>query len=193
MVEIRVHGRGGQGSVVTAELLAIAAFRAGKFSQAFPYLGGGGERRGAPVQAFCRIDNKPIQLKCQIKQPDYLIVQDVSLFDVVDIFQGLKKGGFVLVNSANGPRELGIQAQDFRVYNFPATEVALETLKRPVMNTAMIGAFAALTGMFDLESLKYAVGRKFPGEIGLSNVAAMEKAFRLAKGSSSGGSVTGEA
>lgn len=187
MIEIRIHGRGGQGSVVTAEMLAIAAFRTGKYSQAFPYLGGGGERRGAPVQAFCRIDNKLVQLKCQVREPDYLIVQDVSLIEVVDIFQGLKEGGTVLINNVQSAPKLGIQTKKFRVYNFPATEVAMETFKRPVMNTAMIGAFAALTGMFDLDSLRYAVQRKFPGEVGLLNLLTMEKAYSLASESFKGG------
>ena len=186
VIEIRIHGRGGQGSVVTAEMLAIAAFQTGRYSQAFPYLGGGGERRGAPVQAFCRIDEQPIQLKCQVKKPDYLIVQDISLLEVVDIFQGLKEGGLVLVNSVQSAEKLGIQTDRFKVYNFPATEVALETMKKPVMNTAMIGAFAALTGLFDLNSLRSAVLRKFPGEIGLLNLAAMEKAFNLAGESAKG-------
>lgn len=181
MKEIRIHGRGGQGSVVTAELLAIAAFKDGLYSQAFPYLGGGGERRGAPVQAFCRIDDKPIRLKCQIREPNYLIVQDASVTEVVDIFQGLKPGSLVLVNSTKSPKELGIASQDFKIYSFPATEVALETLKRPIMNTAMIGAFAALAGGFKLECLKEAIKFKFPGEIGVKNTAAMEKAFELAK------------
>ncbi|MBC7341152.1 MAG: pyruvate ferredoxin oxidoreductase subunit gamma [Clostridia bacterium] len=187
MIEIRIHGRGGQGSVVTAEMLAIAAFKAGRYSQAFPYLGGGGERRGAPVQAFCRIDDKPIQLKCQIKTPDYLIVQDVSLFEVVDIFEGLKAGGTVLINSTKSAEELGIATKQFKIYHFPATQVALETLKRPVMNTAMLGAFAALTGLADPDSLRYAIRRKFPDEIGSRNVLAMEKAFELARQSFEGG------
>ncbi|MFZ5633905.1 MAG: 2-oxoacid:acceptor oxidoreductase family protein [Bacillota bacterium] len=192
MYEIRIHGRGGQGSVATAELLAIAAFKSGKYSQAFPYLGGGGERRGAPVQAFCRIDEKPVELKCQVRQPDYLIVQDVSLIEIVDIFEGLKKGGTVLINSPGTPRELGLRAGDFKIYNFPATEVAMEVLKKPVMNTAMIGAFAAYTGLFDTGPLKYAIQYKFPGETGMNNVTAMERAFMMVTDSLSGGSVAGE-
>jgi len=181
MKEIRIHGRGGQGSVVTAELLAIAAFKDGLYSQAFPYLGGGGERRGAPVQAFCRIDDKPIKLKCQIKEPNYLIVQDASVMEVVDIFHGLKTGSLVLVNSTKSPEELDIAVRDFKVFTFPATEVALEILKRPIMNTAMIGAFAALAGGFKLDCLKAAIEFKFPGEIGTKNIAAMERAFGQAK------------
>ena len=95
MKEIRIHGRGGQGSVVTAELLAMAAFFSDKYSQAFPYLGGGGERRGAPVQAFVRIDMKPITLHCKIFDPDYVIVKDVTLLEVVDVKAGLKSNGMI--------------------------------------------------------------------------------------------------
>ena len=97
--EIRIHGRGGQGSVVTAELFAIAAFADGKYSQAFPYLGGGGERRGAPVQAFCRISDEYIRMRCKVHSPNYLIVQDPSLIQVVDILCGLRPDGLVIVNS----------------------------------------------------------------------------------------------
>lgn len=182
MQEIRIHGRGGQGSVATAELLAIAAFHSGMYSQAFPYLGGGGERRGAPVQAFCRIDNSPIQLKCQIKNPEYLIVQDASLMEIVDIFQGLKTGGTVLINSLKSPKELGITTASFEVFSFPATEIALEILKRPIMNTSMIGAFAVLNGILELGSLRYAIASKFEGQNALDNIAALEKAFEFATG-----------
>ena len=181
MKEIRIHGRGGHGSVATAELLAIAAFKNGLYSQAFPYLGGGGERRGAPVQAFCRISKEDIQLKCQIKEPDYLMVMDASLMDIINIFQGLKPGGTVLINSQKNPSELGISTDEFKVYTFPATQIALETMKRPIMNTAMIGAFAALTRMLDLPSLRYAVQSKFDGKNAENNIASMEKAFTLVK------------
>lgn len=183
MREIRIHGRGGQGSVVTAELLAIAAFKSGMFSQAFPYLGGGGERRGAPVQAFCRIDHKPIQLKCKVQNPDYLIVQDDSLLEIVDVFQGLKKGGVVLINSSKSPNELGIDLKDFKIFTFPATEIALKILKRPLMNTAMLGAFAAITGLFKYKSLKEAIGIRFPEEISSVNLLALQEAYNSASDS----------
>lgn len=182
MLEIRIHGRGGQGSVVTAELLAIAAYKSGLYSQAFPYLGGGGERRGAPVQAFCRIDRSPVHLKCQIREPDYLIVQDDSLLETVNIFEGLKPGGLILINSEKTPADLGIDQARFEAQAFPATGIALKILKQPITNTALLGAFAALTGLFNLESLKQAVQDKFPGEIGAVNILAMEEAFQLIKG-----------
>lgn len=186
MQEIRIHGRGGQGSVVTAELLAIAAFKSGLYSQAFPYLGGGGERRGAPVQAFCRIDRRPVQLKCQIREPDCVIVQDDSLLDLVDAFQGLKQQGMILINSEKKPKELGIDDTQFKVFTFPATEVALRVLKKPIMNTALLGAFAAVTDLLELEPLKQAVHDKFPADISEVNIAAMEEAFALVKSSGRG-------
>ncbi len=179
MKEIRIHGRGGQGSVVTAELLASAAFKDGLYSQAFPFLGAG-ERRGAPVQAFCRIDDQPIELKCQITEPGYLLLQDPSVTDVVDVFAGLQDGGMVLVNTSKPPEELGFNNDLFDIYYFPATEVAMEVLNRPIMNTAMIGAFAAITGELRLESIKEAIKEKFPGQQGEKNALAAEKAFEQA-------------
>jgi len=183
MLEIRIHGRGGQGSVVTAELLAIAAYKSGMYSQAFPYLGGGGERRGAPVQAFCRIDREPVQLKCQIKEPDYVIVQDESLLDLVNVLQGLKPQGMVLINSKKSVTELGFNDPRFLFHTFAATEIAIRILKKPIMNTALIGAFAAITGLLKLEPLKEAIFDKFSIEIGNPNVQALEEAYKLAKDS----------
>lgn len=179
MREIRIHGRGGQGSVVTAELIAIAAYKSGMFSQAFPYLGGGGERRGAPVQAFCRIDNSPIQLKCQIKEPDYLIVQDDSLLEIVNIFEGLKPGGMILINSVKSLSDLGIDFSRFKVHVFPATEIALKVLNQPITNTTLMGAFAAITGMLKIDYFKQAIQEKFSEEVSGANILAMEEAFRL--------------
>ncbi len=181
MKEIRIHGRGGQGSVVTAELLAIAAFKDGKYSQAFPYLGGGGERRGAPVQAFCRIDQEPIRLKCQITEPNNLIIQDAGLIELVDLFKGLKPGSPVLINSPDSPERLGFNDSEFMVYTFPATEVALEVFQKPLVNTAMIGAFAVLSGDLNLEALSRAIEQKFPGVTGRNNIKAMKKAAALAR------------
>lgn len=186
MQEIRIHGRGGQGSVVTAELLAIAAFRSGLYSQAFPYLGGGGERRGAPVQAFCRIGDAPIKLKCQIKEPDYVIVQDDSLLDLVDVFQGLKPQGVVLINSEKDLAGLGLNEARFKVYTFGATDVALRVLKKPITNTALLGAFAAVTGLLELKPLEKAVYDKFSEDIGKLNVSAMVEAFNMTINSGGG-------
>ncbi|MEC9488834.1 MAG: 2-oxoacid:acceptor oxidoreductase family protein [Halanaerobium sp.] len=183
MKEFRIHGRGGQGSVATAELLAIAAFENGFESQAFPYLGGGGERRGAPVQAFARIDTEPIRLKCQIENPHYVLVQDVTLLGQVDVLKGIRENGVVLVNTELEVGELDWEpGDDLQIYTFPATEIALEILGRPIMNTSMIGALAViLNGEISVESLQKAARRKFPGEVGEKNAEAVEVAFNKAR------------
>ena len=177
MKEIRIHGRGGQGSVVTAELFAIAAHLSGRQSQAFPYLGGGGERRGAPVQAFVRIDSKPIQLHNRIKNPDYIIVQDTTLLDVVDVSSGLKPGGIIIINSEGRPEDYTF-APGAAVQTVPATGIALKIIGRPIMNTAMMGAFAAMTGEFTIESIVLAIKEKFEGSVAANNIKAAEEAYR---------------
>ncbi|MHB1315780.1 MAG: pyruvate ferredoxin oxidoreductase subunit gamma [Christensenellales bacterium] len=180
MKEFRIHGRGGQGSVVTAELFAIAAFMNKKYSQAFPYLGGGGERRGAPVQTFVRMDDKPITIRNMIHEPDYVIVKDLTLTRVVDVTEGLKKGGLIVVNTEKSPQELTFDSK-YKVATVPATRIALEETGRPIMNTAIMGAFAAYSGEFSLESLIKAVQEKFPPEIAEKNIAAVKKAYQYAK------------
>lgn len=180
MKEIRIHGRGGQGSLVTAELFAIAAFKDGKFSQAFPYLGGGGERRGAPVQTFVRIDDKPIQIRNMIHEPDYVIVKDLSITKVVDVTNGLKEGGLILVNTEKTVKELGFKSC-FRVMAIPATQIAIDELGRPIMNTAIMGAFAAYSEEFRLESLVMAVEEKFSKDIAVKNISALKRAYDYAK------------
>ncbi len=181
MKEFRIHGRGGQGSVVTAELLAIAAYENGYESQAFPYLGGGGERRGAPVQAFARISKEKIRLKCQIESPHYVLVQDVSLLDTVDILKGIRQDGIVLLNTGKDPAELNWSPQKkLRIYTFPATRIALEVLGKPIMNTSMIGALATMAEEITVASLQNAVRKKFPGELGDKNAEAVEIAYTKA-------------
>ncbi|MEW6661497.1 MAG: pyruvate ferredoxin oxidoreductase subunit gamma [Bacillota bacterium] len=176
MKEIRIHGRGGQGSVVLAEMFAVAAFAGGKYSQAFPYLGGGGERRGAPVQAFARISDDPIRLRSRIKDPDYVIVQDVSLLGIVDVFKGLKSTGIVLINSEKEAKELGE-----RVITVPATHIALEKLGVPITNTAIMGAFAAATGELTLDAVEKVIRSRFPGVLGERNAEAAAAAYSLMK------------
>lgn len=182
MKEFRIHGRGGQGSVVTAKLLAIAAYENGYESQAFPYLGGGGERRGAPVQAFARISSKPIRLKCQIEHPHYVLVQDVTLLGQVDVLKGIRENGIVLVNTEKNPADLNwFPPDNIQIYAFPATKNALEVLGKPIMNTSMIGALAVIIEEIDVPSLQFAVRKKFPGKIGEMNARAVETAFNKAR------------
>ncbi|ADI74670.1 pyruvate/ketoisovalerate oxidoreductase, gamma subunit [Methanohalobium evestigatum Z-7303] len=176
MKEIRVHGRGGQGSVTAAELLAIAAFSDGKFSQAFPSFGV--ERRGAPVQAFTRIGDKPIRLRSQIYEPDYVIVQDPTLIDIVDVAHGMDENGIVIINSDFNPEDFNIDT-DAKIMTVDATKIALDIIGRPIVNTILLGAFAGATDEINPESIKEAVKERFPGKIGDKNAEAVQKAYDM--------------
>ena len=175
MKEVRIHGRGGQGSVVLAELLGIASFREGKYSLAFPFLGGGGERRGAPVQGFARIDDKPIKVRERIQHPDYVIIQDTSIMDVVDRFAGIKENGIVIVNTHE--KEFKCDRGDLKVYTLDATKIALETLGRPIMNTVLLGAFAKVTGEVSIEAVEATIRDRFEGDLVEGNIKAAHKAY----------------
>lgn len=178
MVEIRLHGRGGQGSVTAAELLAVAAFDDGREAQAFPAFGV--ERRGAPVQAFCRISDRPIRVRTQIYEPDYVIVQDPTLMESVNVLAGLKPGGTVLINSERKPEELKLDTTA-RVVSLPATQIAIEELGRPIMNTVLLGAFAGLSGMISFEAIERSIRHRFQGELGEKNIKAARRAYEMTK------------
>lgn len=175
MEEIRIHGRGGQGSVTLAQLLAQAAHEEGTWAQAFPAFGV--ERRGAPVEAFARFDEEKITDRSQVDEPDFVIVQDTSLLEYVDVTDGLDEDGLVLVNTDADPADLDLET-DAEVVTVDATEIALEHLGRPIMNTALLGAFAGATGLLGQDSMEAVITRKFGGEIGEQNVAATNDAFR---------------
>jgi len=176
MIEIRIHGRGGQGNVAAAELLSIAAFKDGKFSQAFPSFGA--ERVGAPVMAFVRIADKKIRTREDVQNPDYLIVQDSNLIGSVPVLDGLKPDGLILVNSEKKPEELQLKTSA-KVETIPATEIALEIIGRPIPNAIMIGAFCTITGLVSLDAVQEAIMGKFPGRVGENNVAALERAREI--------------
>ena len=184
MFQIRIHGRGGQGVVSGAEMLSVAAFLEGRHAQAFPSFGS--ERTGAPVMAFCRIDDKPIRLREPVLQPDALIVQDCTLLHQVDLFNGLAPGGVVLLNATRTPAELGLAElatgpKGYRFVTLPATELALKHVGRPVPNAALLAGFAAATGELRIESVIAAITEKFPKAIAEKNVAAAREAHaRLA-------------
>jgi pyruvate ferredoxin oxidoreductase gamma subunit len=149
MFQIRIHGRGGQGVVTAAEMLSVAAFREGRFAQAFPSFGS--ERTGAPVVAFCRLDDKEIRLREPIMQPDALIIQDPTLLHQVDVFAGLVRDGYMLINTTRSFVELGMGEfvsglNPARLCTVPATEFAQKHLGRPVPNAALLGGFAAVSG-----------------------------------------------
>ncbi len=179
LVELRIHGRGGQGSVAMAEMIAGAAFAEGKFAQAFPYLGGGGERRGAPVQAYARISDSPIKLREKIEEPDLVIVQDPSIMEMVDVLAGLKPGGILLINSEE---PVDVSRKDVRICFVPAGKIAIETLGRPIMNTALIGALSRITGLVEVSTVEEVLRSKFPKEIAEKNILAVRKAFEQVGG-----------
>jgi pyruvate ferredoxin oxidoreductase gamma subunit len=184
MLQIRIHGRGGQGVVTAAEMLSIAAFGQGRHAQAFPSFGS--ERTGAPVVAFCRIDDHEIRLREPILTPDVLIVQDPTLLYQVDIFQGLRPDGYVLINSKHSFDELGLgdiagHLRRERLTTVPATEIALKHLGRPLPNAVLLGGFAALSGLITLDAVAHAIGAKFSGKVAEGNVAAAAEAFEFVK------------
>ena len=180
MFQIRIHGRGGQGVVTAAEMLSIAAFRQGKYSQAFPSFGS--ERMGAPVMAFCRMDDKEIRLREPVLNPDALIIQDPGLLHQVNLFEGLTEHGYILINSNHSLATLGLESflnahPQEHVCIVPATDLAMQYVGRPVPNAALLGGFAALTGLIQMPSLEQAIREKFSGKLAEDNIAAARAAF----------------
>lgn len=184
MLQIRIHGRGGQGVVTAAEMLSVAAFQQGRHAQAFPSFGS--ERTGAPVVAFCRIDDREIRLREPILTPDVLIVQDPTLLHQVDVFQGLQPDGWVLINSSRSFDDLGLgeltrRFRRARLITVPATEIALRHLGRPLPNAVLLGGFAALAGLVTLEAVNHAIRDAFAGKVAEANVAAAAEAFGVVR------------
>ena len=183
MFQVRIHGRGGQGVVSGAEMMSVAAFLEGRYAQAFPSFGS--ERMGAPVMAFCRIDDKEIRLREPVLAPDALIIQDSTLLHQVDLFSGLPARGVVLINSRRSIDALGLGGfvrgvQHYQVYALPATSLALEHVGRAVPNVPLLAGFAAVTGVITLPSVLAAIRGKFPAAIAERNVAAARAAFDAA-------------
>ncbi|MBI2459607.1 MAG: pyruvate ferredoxin oxidoreductase subunit gamma [Parcubacteria group bacterium] len=178
MTQIRIHGRGGQGVVTAAELIAIAAFKGGLQAQAFPSFGV--ERTGAPVESFVRIDNQPIMTKEQIYQPNVLIIQDASLLDNMDITAGADKKTIAIINTAKAKSDLKIDLPPANIYTIDATKIALEIIGKNIVNTVILGLFAKITGLVNLASLKQAIEEKFSGNENLinKNIKAIERAYR---------------
>jgi pyruvate ferredoxin oxidoreductase gamma subunit len=183
MFQVRIHGRGGQGVVTGAEMMSIAAFQGGRHAQAFPSFGS--ERTGAPVVAFCRMDDKEIRLREPIMQPDAIIIQDPTLLHQVDVFSGLKKDGYILINTTRSFAELGLGefVKDFKsehLLTVPASELAMKHVGRAVPNVPLLGAFAALCALISLEAVQSAIDQKFKGAVALGNKAAAEQAYNTA-------------
>jgi len=175
MKEVRFHGRGGQGVVTSANLLAIAAFKEGKYCQAFPFFGT--ERRGAPVVSFARIDTEFIRTREQIYNPDYVVVLDPTLLDVVDVTEGLKDDGTIIINT-NKNVDLKTKA---RVKTVDATAIALEIIGKPFVNTPMIGALVGVTNIVKLDSVAEAIKERFSEEIANKNIEAVKKTYEKIK------------
>jgi pyruvate ferredoxin oxidoreductase gamma subunit len=184
MFQIRIHGRGGQGVVTATEMLSVAAFEEGRHAQAFPSFGS--ERTGAPVVAFCRIDDKEIRLREPIMEPDALIIQDPTLLHQINVFAGLKPDGYVLINSAHDFEALGLgdlvkEKGMERMCTLPATELGLKHVGRPIPNVPLLAGFAALSGLIKLESVVKAINEKFSGKVAEGNIAAATEAYELVK------------
>lgn len=181
--EIIIHGRGGQGAVTAAQLVAHAAFLEGKWVQAFPYFGA--ERRGAPVKAFARISDEPILMHSQIYDPDYVIILSPELTRIVNVTEGLKKDGLILMNTTKKPEETKFNGQ--RIATIDATEIAIElgllVAGFPVVNTTIVGAFAKATGEIKLESFLKTIRETWSGSAGEKNAKAAKLAYeQLIKG-----------
>ena len=175
MLEIRFHGRGGQGAVTSAELIALAAISEGKYAMAFPSFGP--ERRGAPVQAFVRISNEPIKIRAEVKQPDIVVIFEHRLIGIADVTSGLKDNGIVIVNSKRNPQEIKSElGNKWRVATVDAMSIATETIGAPIVNTTMLGAIARATNIVQLESLVEPLKHRFE-ERADRNFAACKRAY----------------
>ncbi len=177
MLEIRFHGRGGQGAVTSAELVALAAIAQGKFAQSMPSFGP--ERRGAPVQAFLRVSDEKIRVRAEVTRPDIVVVLDDGLIDIVDVTSGLKEGGLVVVNTKMPEAELRqkMKAYKGKLATIDALTVALETLKVPITNTTMIGSLIKASEVVPLKTLIPQIEARFNPKLAERNVKALERAY----------------
>ena len=163
MLEVIIHGRGGQGAVTLSKLVAIAAFYEGKYSQAFPVFGI--ERRGAPAAAFLRIDDKPILIRSEIYEADMIVILDPTLLSIIDIKSSLKKKGNLIINSQKTPDEIKKEysLQGYDICTFDATSLALQVFKKNIVNTAMFAVFSASTKLIHLNAAFQAIEERFSG------------------------------
>ncbi len=188
MKEIRIHGRGGQGSVTMASILALSFFDDGNYCQAFPSFGS--ERTGAPVQAFARVSDKPIRTRHQIYNPDYVIVQDITLLKSVQVAYGLKDDGKLIINTEsdikNIMNKLNNVINESNVVLFPALKISMKILGKPIVNTTLLGAFSAISGEVSINSIKKEIENRFGSKVGKLNIDAAQAAYDYVKGDTSG-------
>ena len=177
MIEIRFHGRGGQGAVIASKILAAAVFKEGKYAQSFAAFGA--ERRGAPVMAFTRFDQKTITRRSQVYEPDHVVVLDEPILDVVDVTSGLKAGGWILINTPK-PSSAFPNFADFRVATVDANRIAQEkglgSTTAPVVNTVILGAFAKVTGLVGLKAILEGIQENVPAKAE-ENITAAKAAY----------------
>jgi pyruvate ferredoxin oxidoreductase gamma subunit len=178
MKEIRIHARAGQGAITTAALLGEAYFKEGMYPYAFPHFGAA--RMGAPMNAFVRVDSKPVRVRSQIYEPDYVIVVDNTLMRGYNCFSGLKENGIAIVNGVEGVELPKLKATQ-KVFLVPANAIAEQTIGRPLGNTALIGAFAAATGELKLETVLEVLKKRFSDKILEGNLKAARKGFEFIK------------
>jgi 2-oxoacid:acceptor oxidoreductase gamma subunit (pyruvate/2-ketoisovalerate family) len=182
ILEVRWHGRGGQGAWTASELLARAAIAEGKHIQSFPEFGP--ERMGAPVTAFTRISTEPIRVHCAVYNPDVVAVLDPSLLKAVDVADGLSEdGGSIIVNSKDQPSEVRkmLNTDKGRVWTVPASEISLKILGMSITNTAMLGAVARVTGIVSMETIEKMVKARFRADVADKNFAVVKEAYQEAK------------
>jgi len=181
LLEIRWHGRGGQGAWTASELLARAAVYEGKYIQSFPEFGP--ERMGAPVTAFTRISSEPIKIHCAVYNPDVVAVLDSTLLKTVPVTEGLDEDGVIVINSKDNPSEIRklLNSDKRKVWTVPATEIAIKILGMPISNTAMLGAVARVTNIVSLESVEKIVNERFRRDIAEKNFAVIKDAYKEVK------------
>jgi pyruvate ferredoxin oxidoreductase gamma subunit len=178
MKEIRIHARAGQGAITTASLLGYAYFLKGMYPYAFPHFGAA--RMGAPMNAFVRVDSRPVRLRSQIYEPDYVIVVDPTLMRGYNCFSGLKEEGVAIINGSEGLELPKLNARQ-KVFTVPANEIALKTIGRPLGNTALIGAFAAATDELKLDTLLEVIKKIFSGKAQEGNIQAVKEGYEFIK------------
>ncbi len=178
MKEIRIHARAGQGAITTAAILGEAYFKEGMYPYAFPSFGAA--RMGAPMNAFVRVDSKPVRLRSQIYEPDCVIVVDATLMRGFNCFSGLKDGGVAIINAKEGTQIPSLNAKQ-KKFVIPANDIALKTIGRPLGNTTLIGAYAAVTGEIKLDTLLEVVRIRFKGKAEEGNVQAVKEGYELVK------------
>jgi len=178
MKEIRIHARAGQGAITTAALLGYAYFLKGMYPYAFPSFGAA--RMGAPMNAFVRVDTKPVRLRSQIYEPDYVLVMDATLMRGFNCFSGLRENGIAIINQKEEAEIPKVKAKQ-KIFVVAATEIALKTIGRPLGNTALIGAFAAATGELDLDTLLEVIKKRFSGPALEGNIQAVKEGYEYIK------------